>query len=128
VNKNVYGMTAEVFLDICKASVYALANSELSTDRQKQIAQQASMFLAAVAKVGLIALIDEATGYQYDRAADALRVKLKFYLAEEMRDWEKTCTVTLSDAVAHTTELSFTSSPALATGKSSRQTRQELIC
>jgi hypothetical protein len=44
------------------------------------------MFLASCAKVGLIALIDEATGYQYDRAADALQVKLKAFLAEEMRE------------------------------------------
>jgi hypothetical protein len=90
VNKNVYGMTAELFLDICKAYVGALAAGDLATDRQKEIANNASMFLAAVAKVGFIALIDEATGYQYDRAGDALRVKLKAYLAEEMRDWEKT--------------------------------------
>jgi hypothetical protein len=46
-------------------------------------------FSHPAAKVGLVALIDEATGYQYDRT-DALRVKLKAYLAEEMRDWEKT--------------------------------------
>lgn len=38
---------------------------------------RASFLLAACAKVGLDALIDEATGYQYDRAVDALRVKLK---------------------------------------------------
>jgi hypothetical protein len=90
VNKNVYGLTAEMFLDICKAYVSALAAEDLATKRQRQIAAHASMFLAAVAKVGLIALIDEATGYQYDRAADALKVKLRAYLAEEMRDWEKT--------------------------------------
>lgn len=50
----------------------------------------ASFLLGACAKVGLDALIDEATGYQYDRTVDALRVKLKAYLAEEMRDWEST--------------------------------------
>jgi hypothetical protein len=48
------------------------------------------MFLASCAKVGLIALIDEATGYQYDRASDALQVKLRAFLTEEMRVWEKT--------------------------------------
>jgi hypothetical protein len=90
VNKNVYGMLAETFLDICKAFISALAGGDLKTARQREVAVRASMFLAAVAKVGLIALIDEATGYQYDRAADALRVKLRAYLAEEMRDWEKT--------------------------------------
>ena len=40
--------------------------------------------------MGLIALIDEATGYQYDRAEDALQLKLKAFIADELREWEKT--------------------------------------
>ena len=46
--------------------------------------------MGACAKLGLIALIDEATGYQYERAADALEVKLKAFVADELRAWEKT--------------------------------------
>ena len=90
VNKRVQGYSADTFLEICRAYVRALSEGALETERQEQIAIKASVFLASCSKVGLIALIDEATGYQYDRAADALRVKLKAYLAEEMRDWEKT--------------------------------------
>ena len=48
------------------------------------------MFSVAVAKTGLIALIDEVTGYQYARAEDALQVKLRAFLADEMRKWERT--------------------------------------
>jgi hypothetical protein len=48
------------------------------------------MFLAACAKVGIIALIDEATGFQFERPLDALQVKLRLFLAEEMRKWEPT--------------------------------------
>jgi hypothetical protein len=48
------------------------------------------MFLVACAKVGLEALIDEATGYQYYRERDALEVKLRAYLEKEMRKWERT--------------------------------------
>jgi hypothetical protein len=40
--------------------------------------------------IGLIALIDEATGYQYERAEDALQVKLRAFIADELRAWEKT--------------------------------------
>ena len=90
VNKTVRGLTAEDFLDICKAYVRARDEGVLKTDSQILIAIQASMFLSACSKVGLIALIDEATGYQYDREEDALQVKVKLYLEEEMRDWEKT--------------------------------------
>jgi hypothetical protein len=90
VNKTVRGITAETFLDICRGYVRALADSKLKTEAQIDMGHKASAFLAACAKVGLIALIDEATGYQYDRAEDALRVKLKAYIGEEMRKWEKT--------------------------------------
>lgn len=89
VNKNVFGISAEIFLDICNAYVVARDAGKL-TAFQEQAAMRAGMFLAACAKVGLIALIDEATGYQYERAETALQFKLKLYLQEEMRKWERT--------------------------------------
>ena len=48
------------------------------------------MALAAFAKIGIEAAIDEVTGYQFERAADVLQVKLRLFLEEEMRPWEKT--------------------------------------
>ena len=90
VNKTVVGFEAETFLDICRAYVKALAADDLKTERQIEIATNCSLFLAACAKVGLIALIDEVTGYQYARAEDALQVKLRAFLEKEMRPWEKT--------------------------------------
>lgn len=94
LNKDVKGLPTGLLIDICRAFVSALEASERSevhlTSRQKEIAINASMFLASCAKVGLDALVDEATGYQYARAEDALQVKLKAYLEEEMRAWEKT--------------------------------------
>jgi hypothetical protein len=89
-NKRVRGMSAETFLDLCTAYVRARDDDRLATPRQLEIARKAGMVLAASAKVGLIALIDEATGYQYERAQDALRVKLRLFLEDEMRQWEKT--------------------------------------
>jgi len=96
LNQEVMGLPSDLFIEICQAYVSALnastdQNSEVTlTDRQKEIAIKAGMFLAACAKVGLDALIDEATGYQYLRPEDALAIKLKLYLEEEMRKWEKT--------------------------------------
>ena len=84
------GVAAETFIDICQAYVKALRADELPTARQRTIATGCSLFLAACATVGLLALIDEATGYQYDRPEDALQVKLALFLEKEMRDWEKT--------------------------------------
>lgn len=89
------GITAERFLDICRAYVSAFTADALSekptlTQRQKEIAVQANALLVSCAKVGLIALIDEATGYQYERQEDALQIKLRAFIAEELRAWEKT--------------------------------------
>jgi hypothetical protein len=90
VNKTVKGMEAETFVDICQGYVDAWRAGDLQSDTQVSIAKRAAMFLSACAKVGIIALIDEATGFQYERPLDALQVKLKLFLLEEMRKWEKT--------------------------------------
>lgn len=92
----VRGLTADVVIDICRGLVAALEASNRGesecklTARQQEIAARAGVFLASCAKLGLDALIDEVTGYQYERAEDALQVKLRAYLEEEMRPWEPT--------------------------------------
>jgi hypothetical protein len=83
------GFPVERFMDLCIAYSTA-AEKEQLTDRQQKIAQNAMRFLRATAKVGIIALVDEATGYQYDRPMDALQLKYKLFLEEEMRPWEAT--------------------------------------
>jgi hypothetical protein len=97
LEKAVKGLPHDLMVELCQGLVAALQASfdpnsphPKMTERQKQVAMNAGMFLSACAKVGLEALIDEATGYQYERADDALQVKLKAFLAEELRDWEKT--------------------------------------
>lgn len=96
LDRQAKGLPADILIDLCQGLVSALEASGRPetgvrlTDRQQQIAIKASMFLSACAKVGIDALIDEATGYQYQRAEDALQVKLRAYLEEEMRKWEPT--------------------------------------
>jgi len=90
VNKTVRGMSSDAFLEVCEGYVRAWMDGALDTESQKEMAKNANIFLAGCTRVGLAALIDEATGYQYDRAEDALRVKLKAFIAEDMRKWEKT--------------------------------------
>ncbi|MBI4165699.1 MAG: hypothetical protein HY508_08205 [Acidobacteria bacterium] len=95
LDKNVKGLPADLAIEIWRGFIRALEASLIDpevklTARQREMALKASMLLAACAKVGLDALIDEATGAQYDRARDALQVKLKAYLEDEMRKWEKT--------------------------------------
>jgi hypothetical protein len=56
-NTTTRGISAENFVEICQAYVAAFQADALTTDRQKEIAIKAAMFLAACAKVGLIAMI-----------------------------------------------------------------------
>jgi len=95
LERQVKGLEADQLIEICRGFVAALEASNNDpeirlTDKQRAMAIKAGMFLAACAKTGLDALIDEVTGNQYERASDALRVKLKAYLLDEMRKWEKT--------------------------------------
>jgi hypothetical protein len=50
----------------------------------------ADTLVRGLASVGIIALIDEATGYQRDRAKDALQKILEAFIAKELRAWVKT--------------------------------------
>ena len=87
--KSARGLPVEKFMDLCAAYSTAADNTQLS-ERQNRIATNANRFLRACAKVGIVALVDEATGYQGQREADELQFKLNLFLAESMRKWEKT--------------------------------------
>ena len=56
---------------------------------QEHIAAQADILVRSFAKVGIIALIDEATGYQQQREKNELSKLLAIYLAEERLKWAK---------------------------------------
>lgn len=84
------GIKSGHFEEILRGYVEAIYKNALTTDRQREIAIQCAVLSTSLTKVGLDALIDEATGYQYIRAEDALQLKLRLYIAEELRAWEKT--------------------------------------
>lgn len=89
--KYAWGLPVEKFMDLCVAySTAADSPSTQLTDRQSRIAANANRFIRACAKVGIVALVDEATGYQEQRPVDELQFRLSLYLAESMRKWEKT--------------------------------------
>ncbi len=58
-------------------------------DNQKVTAQKAEILVRSLAKVGITALVDEATGYQYDRERQELQKILKHYISQELLPWEK---------------------------------------
>ncbi len=83
-----HGYEAEVLVDVCRAITRADDAGKL-LDSQKAMAAQARAIVNALAKVGIAALIDEATGYQTERSPDALRLLVQAYIEKEQREWEK---------------------------------------
>ncbi len=57
---------------------------------QLHIAERAEKLVRGLAAVGIIALVDEATGYQQVREKRALAAFLDRYLTDEMRAWTRT--------------------------------------
>lgn len=88
-NTKINGYKATDLVDLCDGFLEARKNSKLSS-RQIIIAEQAEILIRSFAKVGITALIDEATGYQYEREMDALQTILKLYISEDLLPWQKT--------------------------------------
>jgi hypothetical protein len=63
--------------------------SEIPT-RYERMITAADILMRALANVGIIALVDEATGFQRDRAATALAEILEKFIAKELRPWVTT--------------------------------------
>lgn len=80
---------ADIFVDLCKAYVDAKHDGVLKMDRQIAVADKLYAIMTAFAKTGLSAIIDEVTGYQYDRDKDELQKLLSKYVSEELMPWTK---------------------------------------
>ena len=81
-----YGYEATVLAEICEAIVTAADEGKLSS-QQEHIGAKARLLLKAFARVGIIALVDEATGYQEFRAKNELQKILKAYITDELLPW-----------------------------------------
>ena len=80
------GYDVTLLVDICSAILDA-DRENIEVDHQ--IVMNADIIIRSVAKVGIIALVDEATGYQYDRERYELQQILKKYISEELLPWTK---------------------------------------
>ncbi len=83
------GYEAIVLQEVCEALLTARDKGLLVTEQDRRYAQFADMLIRAFAKVGIIALVDEATGYQEVRDRKALQAILDRYLAKELAAWAK---------------------------------------
>jgi len=83
------GFRAEILPKVCDVYLKARENSTLPHNQQ-HIARQAEILIRGLAHVGIIAMVDEATGFQDDRARDALAKILEAFVAKELRKWVRT--------------------------------------
>ncbi|MEC5395320.1 P63C domain-containing protein [Bergeyella sp. RCAD1439] len=81
------GVPAELLSDIC--DVYVKAGEKGAFKNNSEIAENAYKILLAFSKVGIIALVDEVTGYQHERENDELQKILHKYIAPELLPWQK---------------------------------------
>jgi hypothetical protein len=84
-----YGYEATLLADLCDA-VLAARKADKLHYQQEHIAEQCEILVRGFARVGIIALVDEATGYQDDRAKNALAKILEAFIAKELRKWIST--------------------------------------
>ena len=89
--RNGKGMATEWFERMLTAYVDAALDPDVVlTPKQRETARRCQVLQRGLIRTGLDALVDEATGYQRMRADDALQFKLKAFIADELRGWEKT--------------------------------------
>jgi hypothetical protein len=82
------GYEATLLLDICDAYLRAREDGGLASN-QMHLAKQAEIITRACAKVGIIALIDEATGYDKFKKKQEYQFKLQAFIADELQEWAK---------------------------------------
>ena len=86
---NAYGYPATLLPDISEAVLEARRAGTLAAAHM-EIAQRCELLVRGVARVGIIALVDEATGYQEVRARRALATILEEFIAKELQPWTRT--------------------------------------
>lgn len=85
-----YGYEATLFIDLCTAIIDSFESRRY--DVNELYYQSAKIVIKSVAKVGIIALVDEATGYnkEKNRAKDELQKFLSSFINQEAGRWIKT--------------------------------------
>lgn len=83
-----FGYPAEILPKVCDVFLDADEVNALAQN-QKHIAARAKILIRGLAHVGIVALVDEATGYQEVRDRLALQAILDAYLRKELAAWAK---------------------------------------
>lgn len=82
------GFRAEILPQICEVWLNARESKALRRN-QLEKAKKAEILMRGLAQVGIIALVDSATGYEEIRDKNALEKILELYIAKEFSGWAK---------------------------------------
>ena len=80
-NADILPLVADLYLKARDKGVLTLS--------QQFTAKKAEILIRSLARLGITALVDEATGYQYEREKDELQKILKAYISDELLKWQK---------------------------------------
>ncbi len=81
-----HGYEGSILIEICDA-IWEAGKQNKLTPTQKDLARQAEIILRSAAKVGIAALIDEATGFTKDKWKEEYRELFKEFIRNEHRKW-----------------------------------------
>jgi hypothetical protein len=87
--RKAYGYDARLLPMVCEVYLKA-RDANVALTSQKHIVEACDLLMRGLAQVGIIALVDEATGYQEHRERDELNRILEAYISEELRPWLQT--------------------------------------
>jgi hypothetical protein len=83
-----FGYDAELIPIVCDMYIEAKEDGGLLSSQEKLYARSITL-IRSLAKVGITALIDEATGYQLDRDNQELQKLLEAYISKDLMKWQR---------------------------------------
>jgi hypothetical protein len=86
--RTAHGYEADLLPLVCNAYL-AARRAGVLTHKQEHVAEACEILLSGMAQVGIVALVDEATGYQAHRDKKALNTILDRFLRKEFAEWSK---------------------------------------
>jgi hypothetical protein len=84
-----YGNEATNLIDLCELILKARDSGNVLTPTQLKYVDASDLVIRSFAKVGIIAVIDEVTGYQAVRPQQALQAYLEKIIRKELAAWAK---------------------------------------
>ena len=84
-----HGYDARLLPQVCEVYLKA-RDAGVLLPSQRHIAERADIVMRGLATVGVVALVDEATGYQEIRSQRALATILEKFIARELQPWTRT--------------------------------------